>query len=544
MKIKCHISAFLFLTVLYTTSVSAQEALVSDTERYYDLLALQGLAERPYLNYRTLSDSDWTIEEGAAHPWQAQNLGTKRKLVNNLYLKIFGPELFNSVNSAAPYGQNDGALWQGKGYNASLSGGARLEAFGFELTLKPQLSFSQNAAFNYIKNIPYAGDTKAGKYGYYGVPSIDAPQRFGDDPLFTYDWGDSEIRYSWKTLTIGFGTQPIWLGPARINPIIHSNNAASYPKFDIGLRKQSVTIPKLNWYLGDIELRLWAGYLSESDYFDNNSSNDHNLITALAIAYAPSFLPGFTLSANRSFLTKWAASNLKYIGELFLISLDNEQQVQVNEDQRASITADWLFPAAGVEVYGELGINDYTFGNTGIIRNPFHTMAYNIGLRKTLNIVPSKKIYGELLFEWTHLEMSQDFQFQWPSTFYAHHIITQGYTNRGQWIGAGIGTGGNSQYLGFKTYYPKGYSTLFIYRNNPDNDYWYASTIRNVDPNDGDNFANSKAILSFGIDSSYFITTNISLNGGLTYNLILNPFYHYDERLHNVHLELGTSLHF
>jgi hypothetical protein len=524
----------------------SQETLKSDTEAYYDFLALQGLTERPYLNYRTLSDSVWRIDEGAEHPWQGQQLGTKWQLFPNIFMRIYGPELFTSLNTTAPYGQNDGALWQGRGFNASLSGGVRAEGYGVELTFKPQLAFSQNAAFDYIQPA-YSGDNydgKAADYGYYGVTSIDAPQRFGNEPFFTFDWGDSEVRYTWKTLTVGFGTQTIWLGPGRINSILHSNNAPTYPKLDIGLKRTAIIIPKLNWYIGDLELRLWAGYLSESDYFDQDDSNNHNLISALSVAYAPSFLPGFTLFVNRNFLAKWNFDNFKYITELFFVSLDNNDQVQGNEDQRGSLGVSWLLPGSGVEVYGELGINDYVYGKTGYIRYPFHTMTYTIGLRKAIPIYPEKRIYGELLFEWMNLEMTQDFQFQWASTFYAHHQITQGYTNRGQWIGAGIGTGGNSQYLGFKVYHQKGYGTVFISRNNPDNDYLYATTVRKVNDFDNANFSNFKANLAIGIESAYFITKDLSLSGGFIYNLILNPLYNYDNHLHNIRFELGITLRF
>jgi hypothetical protein len=70
--------------------------------------------------------------------------------------------------------------------------------------------------------------------------------------------------------------------------------------------------------------------------------------------------------------------------------------------------------------------------------------------------------------------MDYDRLIGWSSTFYAHHIVTQGYTNQGQWLGTGIGTGGNSQYLGFKLYFLKGYGQFFIQRRNPDLDYsWY-----------------------------------------------------------------------
>jgi hypothetical protein len=65
-------------------------------------------------------------------------------------MNIFGPELFTSYNTAAPYGQNDGALWQGKGLNVSATGGIRFEGWGVEATFKPQLDWSQNVGNGYL----------------------------------------------------------------------------------------------------------------------------------------------------------------------------------------------------------------------------------------------------------------------------------------------------------------------------------------------------------------------------------------------------------
>jgi hypothetical protein len=476
LKMKKQSAFLLTLSFVVLASLPAQEALKSAEEEYYGFLALQGMTARPYLNYRTLSDSVWTIDEGAVHPWADQNLGAKYKLFGKAAFRIYGPELFMSGNSAAPYGQNDGALWQGRGFNASLTGGIRFEGYGVELTLKPQFSFSQNEAFdciwpNYYDEI-FTG--KAARYGYYGEVSIDAPQRFGDKPFFTWDWGDSEVRYTWKTLTVGFGTQTIWLGPAQLNPVIHSNNAASYPKFDIGLRRQSMMLPHLNWYIGDIELRAWWGYLSESDWFDHDVSNDHNLITGFTAAYGfPGVLRGLTIGLNRIMLSKWDALNYEYLFTLLWPFMENSAGDDQN-DQRASVVIDYLLPIAGINIYLEWARNDFSPDLDYVLRYPFHSMGYTFGIKKTVPVTAALR--GEILLEITGLEGSQDLDrlIKWWSTFYGHHIITQGHTNRGQWLGAGIGTGGNSQYLGFKLYYPKGYGSLFLQRRNPDLDYsWF-----------------------------------------------------------------------
>lgn len=220
------------IAVLLVLPVVSQEALKSTEEEYYDFLSLQGFTERPTLNYRTLSDSEWNLSETVgsnSHIWRTNNLGTPfvlwqatnpadnwftRGINQSITMKVYGPEWFNSFNTAAPYGQNDGALWQGRGYNTSLTGGIRFEAYGFEATFKPQLSFSQNMAFEIM---PSAYDSEFGYFwgytDYNGIPNsgVDAPQRFGDKPFFTFDWGDTEVRWSWYSFTIGFGTQSVWL---------------------------------------------------------------------------------------------------------------------------------------------------------------------------------------------------------------------------------------------------------------------------------------------------------------------------------------------
>lgn len=464
-------------------------------------------------------------DEGTSHPWQAYIGDSSIALTDSTSLRIYGPSVYSSFNSASPYGQNDGVLWQGKGFNAYASAGLRLESYGFELTFKPDVAFSQNLAFDFMTpayangNALYGG--KAGTYGYYGVAYIDAPQRFGDSAFFDWSWGDSEVRYTWNGVTIGFGTQNIWLGPARLNPILHSNNAAPYPKLDVGLRRTSVYMPHFCWYLGDVEGRLWAGYLSESDYFDTDTSNDHNLYSGLSLAWAPPIFEGLTLFANRNYLSKWNKNSAKTLLKLVVINLEGGGAQDV-WDQRASLGFSWLVPQAGMEVYGEAGLNDYGPSLDGYIRYPFHSIVYTSGLEKTIALPFLQNAKGVFLFEWSHLEISQDFQFQWPSTFYAHHEITQGYTNRGQWLGAGNGTGGNSQYLGFKLYTPSSSYTIFAHRTNPDNDYIYAKTVHTTNTQEIQDF---KAILSFGFDVLHFFNPNISAKLGLVHSVEHNPLY-------------------
>ena len=518
----------------------AQEALKSTEEEYYDFLSLTGAAERPTLNYRTLSDSEWQVTD-ENHLWKDNNLGTKRTLYESdstetnwftagidrsVKLKLYGPEWFNSYNTKAPYGQNDGALWQGKGYNTSLTAGARLEAYGFEATFKPQVSWSQNREFDYMPGV-YGSE-----YSYFWKGNIDLVQRYGDSSFWTFDWGDTEIRYSWNNFTVGFGFQSPWLGPAFLNPMLGSNNAGTYPKFDIGLRKTKVYMPYTDWYLGEIEGRAWLGYLTESDYFDNDSTNDHRQLTGFSVAYSPSIIPGFTIGANKICINNWKDKSIKYLNPLYSTN-GSQTGNRIDEDQKMSLFTTWKFPQVGFEVYGEFGVDDYTGKG---FANPFHTAIYTVGAKKELSFFrrfQKFNIRPEIIFEWSNFEMSQDFQLQWNYMgYYSHGFIAQGYTQNGQILGAGSGYFGTSQYIALRTYFSKGNITLFLHYNRPDSNYLNNFGV-NTSSNDWNNsithqheqYGCYKAIRTYGINVQYFITQNFLIGAEFNTSWVIYPEY-------------------
>lgn len=535
-----HKSYILFICffILYSTYFSfSQEIINSPEEEYYDFLALQGLIVKPTLNYRTLSDSVWEVPNSLNHVWINNHLSSKIFFRENTSYRIYGPNLYNSYNSTVPYGQYDNLLWQGRGLNSFLSAGLRLELYGFEFTFKPEVSFSENQSFTIL---PSNYDSPYGYFWGYGHNiGIDYPQRFGNKSFFNFGFGDSEIRYTYKQFTIGFGTQNIWLGPAYVNPMLHSNNAPPYPKVDIGFRKIHVYTPFYNFDIGDIEARLWTGYLSESAYFDNDNTNNHNMIHGLALAFAPSFIPGLTLSANRTCLVKWKLENLRYI----LPAKANTYVgvADAGEDQKASLAFSWLFTEVGLELYGEIAKDDYS--GAGFIVYPFHSIGYTVGLQKLLDFFPSEKIYGKLNIEINSLEMSQDFQFQWPYSFYFHYQVTQGYTNRGQILGNGYSPGGNSQYVSYSIFYPKGMTKVYIHRFNPDNNYIYKDTIGTENKEDASIKFNSwKTYFIYGFNSSIYIDKNTLLNIGFDILNIDNLLYYFDNTdISNFHIYFGIN---
>ena len=210
-------------------------------------------------------------------------------------------------------------------------------------------------------------------------------------------------------------------------------------------------------------------------------------------------------------------------------------------DQRFSFTVDWLFETVGLDVYLEWGRNDYSPSVNYILRYPFHTQGWTAGIRKT--IIFSHSIRGELLLECTNLESSRDYELLWATTFYAHHIITQGYTNKGQWLAASM-TGGNSQYIGFNLYYPKGSFNLFLQRVNPDLDYtWYLTKEQTVDKRE----RGIRVIVSSGVGTDYYLKESLLLGMSAVAVYDHNPLFTNEGELTerwNVNLALKMKLIF
>ena len=302
-------------------------------------------------------------------------------------------------------------------------------------------------------------------------------------------------------------------------------------------------MPFCNWYVGDIEGRVWVGRTTESAYFDNDDSNNHNMLHGLSLSYAPSFLPGLTLGANRICLSKWKWSNMKFI----IPSEDNYvgSDATEGEDQKASFTVDWIFPSIGFEVYGELGFDDGLHFNS----IPQHARVYTVGAKKTITLNKKYDIESEIIFEWNCTEMSQDFQLQWPYNFGFHHHITQGYTNKGQWIGAGSGYGGRGFYLGYRVYHKKGSVLGFFNHWQPDNNFIYSKAVY---ASAADGSLNKTYIRSWktyntvGLTANYFFMPSFIGECSIYHTEIINSLYAETgtEHTRNFHLEISAKYNF
>ena len=447
----------LFASLLSAGNLSSQELLQSASDDFKDAQVLIGNAEREYMHYRSFSDNSYSSAAEKSPDKQGFTFDWVK------------PSIWMSYNHYDPNEGNDGAAWQGRGLNTWGYAGARAEWNGLSVVLAPQFWFAQNLSFPLMP----ASSSHDSEYAYY-TANIDLPQRFGDDPIYSLDWGQSELRYTYNNRwTIGFGTQNIWLGPAQHNPILLSNNAPGFPKIDVGLLPTETAI-------GDVEFRMVWGQLHESDYFDADASNDTNFFNSIHIAFSPELVSGFTFGLNRIAISDW--NYVDYTNPLFLF--DPRMKTDFGSDatdQRASITFDWIFPEVGFEVYGEWGINDYSASMGNIMRAPQHSHAYTIGGRQAIFPFNSKNSFVIISSELSNLIHSRDYEIglgMGQTGFYTHHIVKQGHTNNGQLLGPYIGPGADSQFFSADYYWSDGRVGLFFERNHVNKDYIYGDPNR------------------------------------------------------------------
>lgn len=375
---KILIVLFLFLSSsVYGLNVQINSVF----ERYLDALRLSGDARNRSLSFRSLSTNEWSIE-GETHPWHLWFSGVEHE---QLRIEPLAQRAFVSYNSYYPSGGNDFEVWQGVGFNAWLDGGVRVtQGDWFQATIAPRVSAAENRDYPTLDSAVESG------YGYF-VGGIDLPQRFGSDPYFQVSPGESEVRFSHRSLSLAFGTQSIWLGPARFNPLIMSNNAGGFPHLDITLTPTTTRI-------GDVGFTAVWGVLRESDYFDDDSDNDLRFTALLGASYAPRWIPGLTVGFNRFIQSPWSDLTAGSIVEPFTERMSSALGDD-NKDQRASITAEWRFPTVGFETYFEWARNDYSPNRRAIVRAPEHSNAYTIGVRQLIPTARSDNrlvVFGEL----------------------------------------------------------------------------------------------------------------------------------------------------
>jgi hypothetical protein len=366
---------------------------------------------------------------------------------------VLRPVLTTAYNSKIPDSRNDGALWAGRGWNLAAIGGARLSAARVRVVLAPQLVWSENRQFPVLPNRTFplrvVKDPALSEFAspfHSGNMSADLPLRFGTEAYGRLDPGESYVDIRFGPVATGATSAPLWWGPGRRNALVMSNNAPGIPHAFMR------TTRPLSTRFGSVEAYWMAGGLQESPFFDFDTRNDTRAVSAAAVTMRFAADSGLTLGGARavySFVRRGGAIPLHAADVLFNWSRAKTSGLIANprnqSDQLFSLFARWVFPEAGFAFHGEWAKAGLPNSVRELLLDPQKRQAYTLGFEWT-RLIGRNRILLEAEgtnLEQTPLEYTSDI-----SDFYVSHVVRQGFTNQGQAIGAAIGPGSSSQFLG------------------------------------------------------------------------------------------------
>lgn len=364
------------------------------------------------------------------------------------------PRITSVTNSDLPFGQNDGALWAGKGYNGRVMAGFTATFGPVRVVAIPEFVYSSNHNLSIDPtDLRYARPIPASRSGFSSpfnvVPySIDLPYRFGGSAISRIHPGQSSVTASFGAFQAGAASENEWWGPAIRNPIIFSDNAAGFPHAFLR------TARPLRSAIGQFEGRWIVGGLHESDYFDKDITNDVRSISAISLIWKHSPASGLTLGFSRSvFAPVDGYSGVAAKAFNFLSSVGHPNALPVTDstftpgpDQILSVFAHWVLPSYGLETYIEWARAEMPKSIRDFLLEPMHSRGYTSGLQWVRPIGNGPARF-RIQSEFTNVEQSTTYRFRPNGSFYTSRAVIQGYTNEGQMLGAGIGPGSSGQWF-------------------------------------------------------------------------------------------------
>jgi len=430
-----------------------------------------------------------------------------------------------SFNSAYPRGYNDGPVWKGKGITWEINGGVKGSRGKLSYQLQPVVFYSQNIDFGLAPRNADVND----EHAYQFTNLIDWVQRHGSSSKLYFHIGQSEVKFRNKRFISTISTQNYSFGPSTFNPILLSQQGPGFPHLRIGSKPFFISQK-----IGKLEINFLVGLLRESDYFDNTTTNDDRYFNAIFMGYSPTFLKNLKVGFGRVLYKQ-----TRYFKPEDLLStitvIENSKREGLTTgndtfDQLVSVFIDWSFPEVGFRAYAEFAKNDFTGFGRGTLVEPEHSRGYTLGFQKKWITQKYKKI--NIIYEHTNLSRNQSWLWR-PATppFYVHGVNKQGYTHEGQLIGAGIGSGGNSDQLMITSENEKEQSIGFLFQRIESNRDYFVTSIQDKRKHDTE--------YSFGFNLIKKLPS-LTLFSEITLSHNFNRYYLEDKT--NLALLLGTSI--
>ena len=342
-------------------------------------------------------------------------------------IQLLPINFLQKYNSHHPYGWNDGPLSFSKGYQFLGSGAVYMRWRNIHLTLRPE--FFKTASDPYETNSDWGQRTSA---------------------LSKLTFGQSSLRMDFGPITLGASTQNLWFGPGRYSSLLMSNNAQGFNHFSISTNRP------LKTPLGSFELNIIGGTLTANSIqgFENKYLKVDRLegysryLNILSLTYNPIFFKNLYLGAVRAFQQPTQKAPSNNLTNYYLITLQPLFRRQYQDDNRPvdqliSGYIKYVFPREHAEIYFEYGWNDGSSNLRDLTLEVAHSSASIFGLKKLQYL--NEHLFLSIEAEATKMAQSPGYLQRNAADWYIHGLLTDGYTNENQIMGAGSGLGNNLQ---------------------------------------------------------------------------------------------------
>jgi hypothetical protein len=383
---------------------------------------------------------------------------TKKKLFE---YKLF-PLYFNTrLDGKRPYVGGEYGMIPARGVQSFFSTGIQARFGILNIQLQPEVVLAQNLPFQGFPDT-FSSGTIASRFLYWNVG--DSPERFGDSNYLKTFWGQSSVSLRLGAWELGGGTKNFWWGPGQWNSLIFSSNAPGFPFLSLN------SIKPVKSFLGYFETQLLIGRLESSNnvpsqiddlnkkYFTELRS-DWRYLNAFLVSYSPKWIPTLTFGYSRTFQYYNSDRPNDLNGWLPIFEPMEKEELFSNgnsviydgkrQSQQIAIFGRYKFPEARAEIYFQFGRRDHALNWREFILNPEHARAYQFGFLKLSDISKTSKILqvrGEITHQQESINRNLRYGLFGGTSWHTHGLV-RGFTNFGQPLGVGVGTGSNVQTL-------------------------------------------------------------------------------------------------
>ena len=375
-------------------------------------------------------------------------LGADLDTVRNRFFALTPLPLVSKqrLTTRHPDGMNDGIMIPARGFQTYWSAGIFLKAGPLEIQAMPEWVHARNGSFP-EENLFFGPNNNSNYRAFMG--SVEIPFRFGTEPYTRLGWGQSSVKLAIGPLAAGISNENVWWGPGRNNALMMTNNAPGFLHATLSTRRP------LKTPVGHFEFEVIGGYLEPSG-FNGRTGKRTSYLNSGMISFQPRFLPGLSGGLTRSFQQKpekyasWRGY-MPILSGITKVTLGGTIEDLIQRNQLLSVFARYLLPKAHAEFYFEFGKEDHNWDLRDIILEYAHSRVYLFGLRKMTPIGALPGQFLHLGLEISHLgaplmTANRNKGLFSAADFYSYGPFN-GYTYSGQWLGAGIGSGGSQAML-------------------------------------------------------------------------------------------------